>query len=197
MPCNTQGCSQRGCQCRAGATGPTGPGGGGGTGPTGPGGPTGPIGTGTAGATGPTGPDGVSGATGPTGPSTGSPSFASELVDDSATSSAVFIALLTVVATTPTGVLDLLATVCGTTTTPLGGFFRLVVDGTPVANGGAEIPGSSTFGTIAIAKRVSGLAPGAHTIDLEWRTDAGGLIIIAPTSSPDANHATLLARVSS
>lgn len=40
MPCMTQGCSKRGCECKRGATGPTGPtgasGGGGATGPTGP-----------------------------------------------------------------------------------------------------------------------------------------------------------------
>lgn len=123
-------------------------------------------------------------------------SAATELAADQTTSSDVFATLLSANVTTQSGVIDIVATLCGLTTTQAG-VVRVAVDGTPIANGGANVPVLASAVSAAISKRVTGLSAGAHTVTLEWRVVTGGTFVIRPVTQVDTEHATLLVRPSS
>ena len=188
-----------------GATGPTGPTGA--TGPTGPTGATGP--TGTTGATGPTGVTGATGRTGPTGATgrtgpTGSAGGAgliqtafSEVTADVTTTSSVFVdvpGLTNTITTTAGSNLYAINTFSPSTSSLIGQTidFRIVIDGVPIR------ASESTVGLLNVAAAQAGalkiranLAPGVHTIKVQWRT-SGGTARIRPVTAPNSEHASLI-----
>lgn len=184
-------------------TGPTGPAGG--TGPTGPC-CTGPTGAGATGPTGSGGPTGPSGETGPTGPAAGAPPILTQLVfeqlaTDETTTSTTFTDLLctSITTTDPNALLEIDATfsafVGGSGTG--SGQFRLTLDGNPLPSGSTSEPITSpetTFLTGGILKYAN-VAPGVHTICLQWRVTGGNMTMqVAAASQPSAQHATLAVR---
>ena len=199
-----------------GPTGPTGPSDGptgptgdaGSTGPTGPTGPTGFTGagatgpTGDAGSTGPTGATG-SGSTGPTG-STGAAGTGliqtqvADVVADTSVTGGAFLPLVPLSIPIVIGAGNsLLVHFSASGQNPGGGnltLFRLLVDGVVVkgatfTRGGGGGPGGEST---AIVAKITGLAAGAHSVDIEWSAPTGGTTTIDAVSNPDGNHATLL-----
>lgn len=79
--------------------------------------------------------------------------------------------------------------------------FRLMVDGADALAGGV---GSGTCFLATVGRPAStaltivtpALAPGAHTIDIEWQSTIGGVTAsISPVTKPNQEHATLRARL--
>ena len=102
---------------------------------------------------------------------------------------------MSVTVSTQSGVLDIIAT-AGAQTAAQPGYFRLTIDGSPIPNGGAVV--DVGVGSMAIAKVVTGLAVGNHTVTLQWKTAAvGGTLFLSPSSNVELNHASLLVRPSS
>jgi len=120
-------------------------------------------------------------------------SVESELVSDETTTSTDFAELISVTLTTIADALDVFATFSGRVDTGDVGKFRLTLDGDPVANGGAALTGISSG---ALCKRLGGLAPGEHTIALEWGSTSGDGVHIAPAAHVGTEHATLLVKPS-
>lgn len=69
-------------------------------------------------------------------------------------------------------------------------FFRLLLDGVPV---GLGTGGSGRLGPYsgAFSRRLEGIAPGVHTLTVEWRTPASTFAGIQPATYPDLDHANL------
>jgi len=111
-----------------------------------------------------------------------------KLLVDSTTNSTTFVDLITVAITTQAGVLGLVANATSLALVTLG-YLRITVDGVTV-QGGAHL--------IGLANNFMGLrvpiAAGAHTVKLQWRTDAGGTHQINAASAPEAEFANLLVR---
>jgi hypothetical protein len=187
-----------------GATGPIGDTGAtGSTGATGIAGATGATGpTGDTGATGPTGDTGATGATGSTGPTgaTGSALFIdsdfAEVTANTTTTSGVFVDLITLVYTkiSATSNLHILGHTSSSNSSILGQqvFNRITVDA--VAIRGCEqvvgLLGANQAQSGAVNVRVSGLAAGARTIKMQWRT-SGGTAQIRPVAAPDQESASI------
>jgi hypothetical protein len=107
----------------------------------------------------------------------GATAFA-EVTDDTTIFSVGFVDLLTVpitVAQGGSGILDILAT--GSAQATLDGTqvnFQLTLDGTSIGPGAANgasftVHKDGDKASIAIVKRVTGVAPGNHTVKLRWR----------------------------
>jgi hypothetical protein len=102
-----------------------------------------------------------------------------EVVQDTSITSSSFVDLLTVaipVEQGGTGILDILATASAEATlTGTEVNFQLTLDGTPLGPGASNgasftVDGESAHkASIAILKRVTGVAPGSHTVKLRWR----------------------------
>jgi hypothetical protein len=76
---------------------------------------------------------------------------------------------------------------------------RLFVDGAVlVPSVGAEInilPGGAIVGSMSISRHLLGLAPGLHTVAVQWEYTGAG---IAPTLTPgDTQHGTLILMLTS
>jgi len=200
----------RGHDGDTGPTGATGPSAGptgstGSTGSTGATGPTGPQGAqGVQGATGPTGATGVTGATGPTG-ATGAPgvgllqTLVSDLAIDSSYTSGAFAAIAGLnpvnIVTSPGTSLLIHFTVSGNNNSDsAGSSFRLRVDGVVIKGASYNRPtgtGGNAIASAAIVAKVTGLAAGAHVVDIEAIT-TGGTGTINALSEINSEHATLL-----
>jgi hypothetical protein len=113
-------------------------------------------------------------------PFAGATGFA-EVTDDTSIAVAGFVDLLTVpitVAQGGSGILDILATASAQAT--LDGTqvnFQLTLDGTPIGPGAANgasftVDHGGDKDSIAILKRVTGVAPGNHTVKLRWQVGA-------------------------
>lgn len=111
-----------------------------------------------------------------------------KLLSDSSTTSDTFADLIVVPITTGAGVLGLIASAVSTAiVTP--GYFRITVDGVTVANGAHGVGMMNMFLGVRI------LVPAAaHTVKLQWRTDATGTHKIDASSMPEAEFASLLVR---
>jgi hypothetical protein len=117
-----------------------------------------------------------------------------EVTVDTTTASQVFVALLSLSITTrPNAVVLIHFSFAASNNANHGVAFSLQVDG--VTRRGAALNAVSTnanAGGGAIVYRVSGLAAGAHTIAVQWRTIAGGMAQIRPATQPDLEHAVLM-----
>lgn len=71
------------------------------------------------------------------------------------------------------------------------GYFRVQVDGVTVRATAQRNPTSGEPGSCAIVLRRTGLAAGARTVTVQWRT-SGSTLRIRPVAAPDAEHASLL-----
>jgi hypothetical protein len=176
-----------------GFTGPTGA-----TGSTGASGVTGPTGrTGLTGPTGFTGPTGAaSTVTGPTGAAGGAyiKSQGAELAVDSSTSSTAFADLVSVPITTTTG--QVLLVWASFSASPVAvadaALFRITLDGVAQAGAGITMNVNNPESG-AITLRISGVALGAHTLVLQWRSSNPGFgVQIRPVTSPSSEHASLV-----
>jgi hypothetical protein len=112
-----------------------------------------------------------------------------ELTAD-ATAPAAFAPLLTLTIATTQFFLDIWASLSLQIAANASANFRITVDGVPASNGGVGIfPGNSALiESVAFVKRVA-VAPGNHTVVLEWRSS--GLAEILVASDPDDFHASL------
>ena len=206
---------ERGPRGFRGATGPTGSPGPVGTGNTGSTGSPGPVGTGNTGPTGPTGTEGPSGigATGPTGPTgaagptgatgTGGPIqtlFLGLVTDETITSTEGFKNLLTQPITTQSGsVLDLqfdynVSSVLGSEGTSLLVFY-IRIDGVYTYSVGSTFvvtPILEDHDSGVIRTRITGLAAGLHSINIQWISNqAGPIFQIRGTDPLTSEHASL------
>lgn len=110
-------------------------------------------------------------------------------IDDNATNTS-FASFLSQVITTDAGFLEIYASLA-TTALVTAGYLRILVDFAPVADGGAGH--QVGLGAQTIVKRVPVTAD-IHTVELQWRVDAGGTLQCRPASLPGQEHATLLLR---
>lgn len=110
------------------------------------------------------------------------------LTVDMITVSDVFEDLLTVPITTNASVLGLMANMVSTAAASLG-YFRVTVDGFPVAKG-AHLEGTAN---LFLGGRVP-VPAGAHVVKVQWRVAPGGTQSIRPVTVPDAEFASLLVR---
>lgn len=185
----------------AGLVGPTGPTGA--TGATGLVGPTGSTGaTGAAGLVGPTGPTGslgLTGATGPTGASNGLlQTLSADVVVDTVIPGGGFALLaplsIPVVIGAGNALLVHFSAAGFVNLANNSAFFRLRVDGVVVkgtAFSRAPAGSSNSTASASIVAKITGLATGAHVLDIEANTTSG-TANINPVSAPDSQHATLL-----
>jgi hypothetical protein len=116
----------------------------------------------------------------------------SEQTTDTTTASTTFVTLLTAnITNTVNSNLLIQATVSSANDTiNTTNYFRITVDGTPIRGFSERY---STAGTTKSASLVSkqSITAGAHTVLLQWRV-SGGTASVAPVTSPDAQHASIL-----
>lgn len=109
------------------------------------------------------------------------------LAVDSSTSSTTFIDLLTLTLTTSGGNLMLLATFAAYSTSATDGSFQITLDG--VAQAGSELftskPPLAAGGAITV--KAMGIAPGSHTVTLQWK----GSLKCRPVAQAGSEHAAL------
>lgn len=98
-----------------------------------------------------------------------------EQVADTTTASASFVTLLTQSITIQTGsilLIDASASISDT-----GGTsnidIQITIDGTPARGCGTRTTATNVPGALALVYRKTGLAAGAHTVLVQWRTSAG------------------------
>lgn len=73
-------------------------------------------------------------------------------------------------------------------------YFRILVDGSPIANGGGWETRTSAGSAFSCANviKLTGLTPGSHTVKLQWRVAVGSGVAINAATAPDTNSANLL-----
>jgi hypothetical protein len=164
-------------------------------------GSTGPTGTGVTGPTGLTGPTGATGstgpATGPTGPAALSPletAFAQVTVNQSI-NTGILTTLLSIpitIASASGNVLLIYVSVSAVNNTNNTiGHFQISIDGVPRRGFGIISAQANNPNSGALTYKATGLAPGAHTVSLEWANTGGSLLQIRPVATID-EHASLL-----
>jgi hypothetical protein len=131
--------------------------------------------------------------TGPTGSgATVLQSAFGEVTVDTSTTSNVFVDLITVPITTTGAILFLASSFAASPTgAAVAADFRLTLDGVPLRGAGLFMnTGQPESG--AIDYRATGLAPGAHTVKLQWRSNSALLgVQIRPVTAPNTEHASL------
>jgi hypothetical protein len=99
----------------------------------------------------------------------------------------------TSITTTGTHSLEIWATINASFTTGnRTALFRLVVDGVAQDAGGIYAGVSNTTRTGAICQRITGVAAGVHTVDLQWRVGSGGTVQCRPATQPGFESANML-----
>ncbi len=116
-----------------------------------------------------------------------------EIAADTTTTSAAFVTLLSQAITIQAGSILLIHfTVSNShSTNNQTGYFRIQVDGVTVRAAANRNGTSGEPGSCSIVLRRTGLAVGAHTVTVQWRT-SGGTIRVRPITAPDQEHASLL-----
>lgn len=119
-----------------------------------------------------------------------------QLAADALTNATTFVALLTVPITTTVGgvlVIDASFAASVSLIAPSLAFFRVVLDGVPLEGSGMLLSTLAQQQGGGFALRVTAVAPGAHTVVLEWRGSLINLgLQIRPVTAPDAEHASLV-----
>jgi hypothetical protein len=112
------------------------------------------------------------------------------LLIDVTTASLVFVPFLsTPIIQTDSGFLDIQANISAIST--IATYFRLLLNGAPVVDGGFSI--GIGVGSTSIFKRVPILA-GNHIIEIEWRVIGLGSVDIQPVTNPDSQSANLFVK---
>lgn len=113
-------------------------------------------------------------------------------VEDASTASQAFSTLLQAELTSGPGSTGLLILASLSGSAPLGvaATMRVLVDGAPVGGCGMTLPISGAAHG-AVIRRVT-VAPGVHTVELQWRLLGAGTFRVRPTGQPDTEHAQLV-----
>ncbi len=115
------------------------------------------------------------------------------LSTDQTTVSVTFVDLLSVTITISAGS-DLIVTVTAAVSSSgsnNNANIRLLIDGVAQQGAQEELKSSDISASLAIRCQVSGLAAGARTVKLQWKTNASTLRC-RPATVPDSEHACLI-----
>lgn len=101
--------------------------------------------------------------------------------------------LLTLSITTGPNIIQAFFTTCfdSTTTAPLLGYFRIMIDGTILRGGACRTVDTGQGCALAILGRRA-VTAGSHTVTVEWAAQSGGVCNIEVGSNPDIRHGALL-----